>query len=270
MRFTSTVLFPKTAMREVPRCAPICGSDGALDFDESLTTMSGFNWVEDLSPPIRKLVLEKARVRIFPDSTTLYYQGDAVTEVFQIMSGEIRKCIITQDGQEALMYIYKPGDLIGDSSIADEEPYPVTIITRGEATLRVWSAKDFADLRSLHHEVETAVAGQISLRLRAALRLLEELLTQPVAARVASRLIWLADMQGGADQSAELTISQADLALMVGSTRQSVNRVVTELRQLKIIETDYGRVTVKDLEGLRSYVNEHQNQRHGRGGKGPQ
>lgn len=50
---------------------------------------------------------------------------------------------------------------------------------------------------------------------------------------------------------------------MVGSTRQSVNRVVTELRKLKLIETDYGKVMVKDPAGLRRFISAHQ--RHGRG-----
>ncbi|ELQ8314118.1 Crp/Fnr family transcriptional regulator [Pseudomonas aeruginosa] len=103
--------------------------------------------------------------------------------MFQIVSGEVRQCILTADGQEVLIYIYKPGDVIGDSSVVDEEPYSVTYITRGESVLRVWKARDFNDLRATHHEVESAVAAQISRRLRSVLRMLEELLTQPVAAR---------------------------------------------------------------------------------------
>ncbi len=53
--------------------------------------MSGFNWVEDLKPEIRKALLERARIKIFPDGATIYSQGDPVTDVFQIISGEIRQ-----------------------------------------------------------------------------------------------------------------------------------------------------------------------------------
>jgi CRP/FNR family transcriptional regulator, cyclic AMP receptor protein len=145
--------------------------------------MIGFNWIEDLSPLTRNAVHEKSRLRSFPGGTTLYQQNDPIIEVFQIVSGEVRQCILTADGQEVLIYIYKPGDVIGDSSVVDEEPYSVTYITRGESVLRVWKARDFNDLRATHHEVESAVAAQISRRLRSVLRMLEELLTQPVAAR---------------------------------------------------------------------------------------
>lgn len=228
--------------------------------------MSGFNWVEDLPSGIRKALLERARIKTFPDGATIYAQGDLVTDVFQIITGEIRQCILTEDGQEVLVYIYKPGDLVGDSSVVDEDPYSVTILARGEVTTRAWSIKDFAVLRSTHQEIEAAISAQSSRRLRGALKLVEELLTQPVAARVASRFFWLSGMSETSGEGADLSLSQADIGLMVGTTRQSVNRVVTELRKLGLIETDYGKVIVKDPEGLKRYISEHQ--RHGRGDPG--
>lgn len=225
--------------------------------------MSGFNWVEDLSPGVRKVLLKAARIKTFPDRATLCAQGGVVTDVFQIITGEIRKCILTHDGQEILVYVYKPGDLVGDSSVADDDPYSVTIVARGAVTARVWSKKDFAVLRASHHEIESAVSAQSSRRLRGALKLIEELLTQPVAARVASRFLQLSEMGEVTVEGADLPLSQADIGLMVGTTRQSVNRVVTELRKLGLIETDYGRVILKDPKGLKRYISEHQ--RHGRG-----
>ncbi|MCE4052273.1 Crp/Fnr family transcriptional regulator [Pseudomonas sp. Au-Pse12] len=231
--------------------------------------MSGFNWVDELPSGVRGALLEKARLRRFASDITLYSQGDPVTEVFQIVAGEIRKCILTADGQEVLIYVYKPGDLIGDSSIADDEPYSVTIVTRGEVTLRAWSAKDFAQLRASHPAIESAISLQTSRRLRGALRLVEELLTQPVAARIASRVLWLADMQGAATQDVALSLSQAEIGQMVGSARQSVNKVVTELRRLNLIDTHYGSVVVKDPQGLRHFIDEHVRQERKAPGRFP-
>ena len=225
--------------------------------------MSGFNWVKDLTSSVRKALMEKARIKSFPDGAIIYAQGDPVTDVFQIITGEIRQYILTEDGQEVLMYIYRSGDLVGDSSVVDDDPYSVTILSRGEVTTRAWSIKDFTVLRSAYPEIETAVSAQSSRRLRSALKLLEELVTQPVAARVASRFFRLAEMVEGSAEGVDLALSQADLGLMVGTTRQSVNRVVTELRRLNLIETDYGKVIVKDLDGLKRYINEHL--KHGRG-----
>ncbi|MHA5498429.1 Crp/Fnr family transcriptional regulator [Pseudomonas aeruginosa] len=225
--------------------------------------MSGFNWVEDLKPEIRKVLMEKARIRVFPDGATIYAQGDPVTDVYQIISGEIRQSILTEDGQEVLMYIYKAGDLVADSSVVDDDPYSVTLVSRGEVVTRAWTVKDFAGLRSAYHEIESAISAQSSRRLKSTLKLVEELLTQPVAGRVASRFLRLSEMGAACAEGADLPLSQADIGLMVGTTRQSVNRVVTELRKLGLIDTDYGKVIVKDPEGLKRYISDHQ--RHGRG-----
>lgn len=219
--------------------------------------MKGFNWIDELSPQVRDTVLRCAHPRTVTDSKILYQNGDRVTEIFQIVSGAIRKCILTEDGQEVLLYVYGPGDIVADAPVTDDEPSPVTLTTRGETKLRVWSASDLKLLREQHHEVETALACQINRRLRVALQLIEELLTLPVAARIASRFAQLSDLQKPSDRGIDLLLSQVDIGLMVGSTRQSVNRVVNELRGLGLIEPLYGKIIIKDLPGLNRYVREH-------------
>lgn len=158
--------------------------------------MSGFNWVEDLSPGVRAALHANARIRTYGDGTTIYRQGDPVIEVFQIISGEIRQCIFTEDGQEVLIYIYQPGDMVGDSSVSDGDPSSVCFISRGKVELRAWSVKDFNALTAAHPEAAAAVSAQLSRRLRGALRLLEELLTQPIPARIASRFFWILNRPG--------------------------------------------------------------------------
>jgi len=219
--------------------------------------MKGFNWIDELSPQVRDTVLRCSHPRTVADSRILYQSGDRVTEIFQIVSGSIRKCILTEDGQEILLYVYGPGDIVADAPVTDDEPSPVTLTTRGETRLRVWSAGDLKLLREQYHEVETALASQINRRLRVALQLIEELLTMPVAARIASRFAQLGDLRQPSAQGIDLMLSQVDIGLMVGSTRQSVSRVVNELRELGLIEPLYGKVIVKDLPGLNRYVREH-------------
>ena len=90
-----------------------------------------------------------------------------------------------------------------------------------------------------------------------ALQIIEELLTLPVAARIASRFVSLAQMQKSEKVAVSLSLSQSDIGLMVGSARPNVNRAIRELRELGLIETDYGRILVKNREGLVRYINDH-------------
>lgn len=219
--------------------------------------MTGFNWIEDLSPSASEALREKSRIRSLPGGITLYRQRDPMTEVFQIVSGAVRQCILTADGQEVLIYIYRPGDVIGDSAVASNESYSINFITRGKSVLRVWGARDFNDLRARYHDIEAAIVAQTNRRLKGALQIIEELLTLPVAAGIASRFVSLAQMQKSEKVAVSLSLSQSDIGLMVGSARPNVNRAIRELRELGLIETDYGRILVKNREGLVRYINDH-------------
>lgn len=217
-------------------------------------TKRGFNWLDDLSSDVRAAVIAESRIRTYPDGAVLYRQGDITSEFFQIVSGEIRKFVLKEDGQEVLLYIYSQGDMVADSSAIDRDPFPVTIATRGATALRVWHVDDLNYLRRSYPQIDAGLALQTSRRLRSTLLLIEELLTLPVGPRIASRIASLADLHLATSGGVDLDLSQADLALMAGTTRQSVNHTVHELKRLGLIETSYGKILVKDLEGLRRYI----------------
>lgn len=220
-------------------------------------TRTGFNWLDDLSPTVRNAVLARSSIRSLQDGTLIYRQGDTTTEFFQVLHGEIRKFVLNEQGQEVLIYLYGPGDIVGDSATIDRDPFPVSISTRGETKLRVWSVSDFAQMRAAYPEIDAALALQSSRRLRALLVVIQDLITLPVAARIASRIAALAEVHEQSPDGVALGISQSDLSLMAGSTRQSVNNVVHELKASGLIEASYGRIFVKDLAGLRRYIAAH-------------
>ncbi|RJF99787.1 Crp/Fnr family transcriptional regulator [Noviherbaspirillum saxi] len=213
----------------------------------------GFNWIETLGPEARKNLLDRARLRKLPDSTILYRQGDITHQFFQILDGSIRKYVLDDAGQEVLLYVYGKGDVVADSSALDRSPYPVTIATQGETLLRVWTVQDLIELRAVSPVYDIAIATQACHRLRGTLQIIQELVTLPVASRVASHLVILAEHQYLTENGQELELSQADLGLMIGTTRQTVSAIVNELKREGFIETRYGKIIVKNLAGLREY-----------------
>lgn len=217
-------------------------------------TTSAFGWLHSISSLARHDLLSQSIARTLTDGTVLYRQGDRTTEIYQIISGEIRKVVLTEHGQETLLYIYGPGDFVADSSAIDRAPFPVTIATRGPTKLRVWSVADFNAVRARHSEIDAALALQMSQRLRGMVMLVQELVTMPVGARIASRIATLAELGGQASDSGPLGLSQADLSSMVGTTRQTVNSIINDLKNLGLIDMHYGKIIVRDLVGLRKYA----------------
>lgn len=213
----------------------------------------GFNWLADLPTEARDALVARAHYRTLASATAIYQQGDRTSELFQIVAGEVRQFLLTEDGREVLLYINRAGDVVADSSALDGEPYPAFIETRGETVLRVWSVADLTELRAIFPEIDTALARQMSKRMRAFLMLIEELCTLPMPARVAGRLVALAEASG----QDRLQISQADVAMMAGVARSSVNEILSELRAKRLVATEYGGITVLDRSGLSAFRASH-------------
>jgi CRP/FNR family transcriptional regulator len=179
----------------------------------------------------------------------LCQQGEQATKFYQIVSGKIRQFILTPHGSEVLVYLYGDGDVVGDFAAVEPLPYPVNIAAQTEVKLRVWSLKAFAPIRHEFPEIDAALAVQMAKRLRAVLIRMEEMSTLGVPARVAGRLLSIMQTAG----SMELQLSQADLALSIGASRQTVNEVLNTLRRRKLIACQYGVITVLDAEGLQRF-----------------
>lgn len=93
-------------------------------------------------------------------------------------------------------------------------------------------------------------------RLRWTSDLIEEAVFLPVPARLARRLMRLAEEHGRAvDGLVTLRISQAELASFMNVSRQIVNQHLQQWRKRGWIELARGRVIIRDADGLRSVVN---------------
>lgn len=219
-----------------------------------MSEQAAFNWIDRLAPDTRAAMLAYSRERNASDGEVLCNQGQVPVEFYQIVSGEIRKIMLTEEGQEILLHIYGSGDVVADSALVDAEPLPVTVVARGAVRLRVWRVSDVAAMAHQYPDINAQLARQCALWLRESLELIKELVALPVSARVASRLASLSAMHRSLCGDDFLPLSQHDIGLMVGATRQTVNRIIGALRQKRLIETRKGRLYVSDVRGLRHYA----------------
>lgn len=218
--------------------------------------MLGFNWIDTLPEHIRTEMLQKAKISTILNDHILYQEGDPITSVFQIIDGQIKKSILTESGQEILLYVYSEGELIADSAVVDQLPYPVTLTSRGTTKLRVWQAEDIHYFRHKYVEVEEAMIQQVNRRLRAALQLVKEILTLPVSLRIASRVSQINGMKELYAQDTHLILSQMDIGMMVGTTRQTVNKTLQQMKALGLIESHYGKIKIRDKHKLEEFIQE--------------
>jgi CRP/FNR family transcriptional regulator len=113
-----------------------------------------------------------------------------------------------------------------------------------------------ADMRRLlreHPEIAVKLVIALGRRLREANERLARQSFQTVQSRVAEVLTQLC-VQAGGERDVLVTITQADIAQLAGSSRESASRFLAVLERAGVVTQGRGRVTVHDPAALERYV----------------
>ncbi len=183
----------------------------------------------------------------------IFQRGDPGDTLHIVKSGLVRIVLSSPDGSEILLALMMPGDFFGELSLLDGLPRSATAVA-SEPTVTLTLARTGL-FRVLERSPQ--IAHQIILALSARLRRTDVLLGDSafldVATRIAKRLRDLARAQGGRDPPAgprAIRVTQAELAAMVGASRESVNRELRALVARGVIRVGRGRILLSHPEAL--------------------
>ena len=115
---------------------------------------------------------------------------------------------------------------------------------------------DFEDLRRRHPEVDRLLIGVLAQMVDRLTRQVAELTEIPGTVRIYRRIVALAELYGGNGEGApsdpvEIPLTQDQLASLAGVHLRLTSRVLGEARAAGLLDTNKGRLVVKDLPGLR-------------------
>jgi CRP/FNR family transcriptional regulator, cyclic AMP receptor protein len=173
--------------------------------------------------------------------------------VFAVVEGLIRIGSTTESGKEALLTIQEPPSWFGEIAVFDRQERTHDGVASGAATVLHVPQAALDDVLAAHPEWWRDLALLMTQKLRLAFLSIEEAATQPLPARLARRLVLMADGYGDweARRLRALEVSQEQLASMLSTSRQSVNAVLKDFEGKGLVRVAYGRVEVIDLDGLR-------------------
>jgi CRP/FNR family transcriptional regulator len=106
----------------------------------------------------------------------------------------------------------------------------------------------------LRPQLAIAIAASLARRLRATNERLSSQSFQTVQSRVATVLGQLVEQAGSGRTDVAITVTQAEVAQLAGSSRESASRFLAVLERAGVISQGRGRLTVHDPEALRNYV----------------
>lgn len=181
----------------------------------------------------------------------LFREGDPVTRLFELRSGQVKLTTSLPDGREQILRLGVPGHLLGFESI-DNDVYEYT----AEAVSPVQTcAINQQDIKKVIVE-NPGVLIRIAKRLRQELEQAEEMIRilgmKKSEERVASFLLSLVTDQSDLSGNLPLYLSRHEIAKLLGLTTETVSRVMTKFQREALIVSPRGSVRILDHNRLRS------------------
>jgi CRP/FNR family transcriptional regulator len=202
-------------------------------------------------------VAEVAVPRRFDAGEVVFREGDESNTCYVVRSGQARAIREHSDGRSITLANFGPGDIFGELAMFDNERRSATVEAIESTEAIAILGGDMRRLLRQHPDIAIKLLSALGRRLRETNERLARQSFQTVQSRVASVLLQFvaaARAEGGGDGDVLVTSTQADLARLAGSSRESASRFLAVLERAGVITQGRGRLTVHDANALRRYV----------------
>jgi CRP-like cAMP-binding protein len=202
-------------------------------------------------------VADVAVPRRFAAAEVVFREGDESNTCYVVRSGKARAIRAHTDGRSITLANFGPGDIFGELAMFDNERRSATIETLAITEVIAILGGDMRRLMRDQPEIAVKLIAALAQRLRDTNERLARQSFQTVQSRVAAvlaQLVAQARSDGAPDGDVLITSTQADLAQMAGSSRESASRFLAVLERAQIITQGRGKLIVHDAAALDRYV----------------
>ena len=199
-------------------------------------------------------LLRVIEVRSYAPRELIIAAEDPSRGFFVLRTGRARIFRSGPDGREQILRLLAPGDTFGEVPVFDGGDNPANVEAMEPAEALFVSTPVFLDVIARYPDVAFLMLRHFARRLRSFTELVEQISLQTVQNRIARYLYFTAREEG--IQTAEgtvvpRTITQQDLAALVGSVREVVSRTLKVMEDDGLVEVRRKEFLVPDLDALR-------------------
>ena len=195
-------------------------------------------------------LLNVATRRKYPKDGVIFFENDVGEALFMIVTGRVKVTILSDDGREIILAMLSDNDFFGEMSLLDNEPRSATAIALQEAEMVVLHQREFLSIVEKRPRVLINLLSVLSSRLRKANQQIGNLALHDVYGRVARILLEMASEDGTRQPDGRITFrrpTHQEIANMIGATRETVSRMISDLHRQGYIEISGKNVIIHDV-----------------------
>src|SRR5471032_817686 len=202
-------------------------------------------------------VASLAQTRRYAKPAVLVYEGDPGDALFIVTAGNVAVTRVSNDGKETILSILKDGDFFGEMGVLDASPRSATIKALRDVEVAILARKEFLDLLVKSPHMSLSLVLALSARLRATNQAIQAAAYQDIRTRLASLLINLEKNFGEASEGGirlTLRLTNQEMANMIGTTRETVNRMLNRFWDEKMIDMRTANIIIADHDRLQAIL----------------
>jgi len=202
-------------------------------------------------------IAHRLTTRNYRRSEVIFHQDDPGSALHVIKSGQVKINTISPEGEEAILAILTDGDFFGELSLLDGKPRSANAVAMEATQTLALQRQDFLDILGKHREMVGDILVSLADRLRNTDHLLEDAVFLSLPARLAKRLLDLAEKHGvKTDKGLEidLNLTQQELAAALGVSRVALNKQLSLLQDGGLVSIETRRIIIDRPDELRKRI----------------
>jgi CRP/FNR family cyclic AMP-dependent transcriptional regulator len=191
-------------------------------------------------------------LNVYPSNSVLFIEKEQPRGIFVLCEGQIKLSISSSEGKTLILKIARPGEALGLMAVVGGTPYQFTAETLRPSQVAFVRTEDFLRFLKNHREVYKNVVEQFVSSFEGVCNQLRTVGLSAAPTRLARVLLDWSDRTGRERNGSRITmpLTHEEIAECIGSTRETVTRILTRFKDRRWITTRGASITIHDRRAL--------------------
>lgn len=207
----------------------------------------------EFSDPVLQSLDRVSHKTVLPAGAILFVEGQAPRGMFMVCSGRVNLSTTSREGKILILKTANAGEALGLSATISGMGYEATAETATPCQVSFVERKHYLELMQQHSEIGLHTSQCLSREFRSAYHDIHDLiLTRSSSGKLARLLLSQCRKQESEDSNSCATIpmTHEEMAQRIGASRETVTRLLSNLRKKRLIRLDGPTLVIRDRSAL--------------------
>jgi CRP/FNR family transcriptional regulator, cyclic AMP receptor protein len=241
---------------QVPGKVSAMNTPYGLEIVESCLTckLRKDHWFCGLSPDVLKLLSAASHLSTYPGGAVLFVEGQMPRGAFVLCSGKAKLSTTSREGKVLILKIAEAGEVLGLSAVIAGEPFELTAETAGPCQVNFVEREALMRMMEKNGEFGLHASQALSREFQSAYRDIHDLVLARSSAGKLARLLlsWtpIREKFEPPEIRVRASLTHEEMAQMIGSSRETVTRLLSDLKKKEFIRLDGSTLVIRNRTAL--------------------